>query len=65
MNFILIAVVSGSLLTSMHETREACLGRAAVLAEQKINARCVEAPSQYGAGVTSLGYGTVLRGGTQ
>lgn len=48
MSWILIAVVSGSLVVSGHDTKEACNGRVATLAEQKINARCVEAPAQYG-----------------
>ena len=42
MDWILIAVVSGSLLVSGHQTKEACMGRIATLAEQKINAKCVE-----------------------
>lgn len=45
MAWILIAVVSGSLLTSTHDTKEACMGRVSTLADQKINAKCVEAPS--------------------
>ena len=44
MNWILLAIVSGSILTSSHDTKEACLGRAAILHEQKIEAKCVEAP---------------------
>jgi hypothetical protein len=44
MNWILIAIVSGSILTSGHDTREQCLGRKALLAEQKIEGKCVEAP---------------------
>jgi len=42
MPWILIAVVSGSILTSGHETKEACMGRVSTLSEQKITAQCVE-----------------------
>lgn len=46
MNWIMIAVVSGSLVTSGHETKEACEGRAAIVREAiKGTAKCVEAPS--------------------
>jgi len=47
MSWILIAIVSGSIVVSGHDTKEACLGRIATLSEQKINAKCVEAPSHY------------------
>ena len=45
MNWIFIAVISGSIVTSGHETKEQCLGRKALLSEQKIEGKCVEAPS--------------------
>lgn len=57
MSWILIAVVAGSLVVSSHDTKEACSGRVATLAEQKITAKCVEAPTAYGT-IT----GTVLCG---
>ena len=45
MKWILIGMLAESLLTSGHETREACEGRAVVLREQKAAVKCVEAPS--------------------
>jgi hypothetical protein len=47
MNWILIAIVSGSILTSGHDTEEACLGRKAMLEKDKISAKCVSAPTLY------------------
>jgi hypothetical protein len=44
MGWILIGVIAGSIVTSGHDSREACLGRKAILDEQKIPAKCVEAP---------------------
>lgn len=44
MNWILIAVVSNTILSSGFADKEACAGRVATLAEQKIVAKCVEAP---------------------
>lgn len=42
MNWILIAITSGMLMTSSHETEEACLGRKAMLEKDKtVNAKCV------------------------
>lgn len=42
MNFILIAFLSGSLITSIHDTREACEGRAVILREAKAtDVQCV------------------------
>ena len=59
MSWILIAIVAGSIVTSGHDTKEACLGRVATLAELKITAKCVEAPTNYGSSLT----GTLLCGG--
>ena len=57
MNWILLAIVSGSILTSPHDTKEACLGREAVLHEQKIMAtKCVEAPGGLTIGASGLIY---------
>jgi hypothetical protein len=47
MNWIFLAIVSGSILTSGHDTKEQCLGRKSILAEQKIEGKCVEAPKQF------------------
>ena len=46
MNWILIAILGGSLLTSTHENEEQCLGRKAMLEKTYIglSAKCVEAP---------------------
>lgn len=46
MSWILVGVVAGSIVTSGHDTKEACLGRVAVLAEAKVSATCVEAPGK-------------------
>lgn len=53
MNWILIAIVAQSIVVSGHDTKEACLGRKATLSEQKIEAKCVEAPNRLG--LTSSG----------
>jgi hypothetical protein len=45
MAWILIGLLGGSLITSLHDTREACEGRAVVLRETKgLVAKCVELP---------------------
>jgi hypothetical protein len=44
--WILIGVLAESLISSGHETREACEGRAVLLREQKAAVKCVEAPGQ-------------------
>jgi hypothetical protein len=44
MDWILIGIVAGSLVTGTFTAKEACLGRAAMLKELKIEAKCVEAP---------------------
>jgi hypothetical protein len=42
MNWILIAITSGMIMTSSHETEELCLGRKAMLEKDKItNSKCV------------------------
>ena len=56
MSWILIGVIGGSIIVSAHDSKEACLGRKASLDEQKIAARCVEAPSRTPTqGVTGIG----------
>lgn len=56
MNWIMIAIVSGSLLVSGHDTREQCEGRAVIVRETtKSPAKCVEAPGR--TGVTIWGGG--------
>lgn len=43
MNWILIAITSGMLMTSHHDTEEACLGRKAMLEKDKItNSKCID-----------------------
>ena len=43
MNWILIAITSGMIMTSSHENEEACLGRKAILEKDKIiNSKCVD-----------------------
>ena len=45
MNWICIGVLAGSLITSLHDNKEACEGRAVTLREAKAVAKCVEMPS--------------------
>jgi hypothetical protein len=56
MDWILIGIVSGTLIAQGFGTKEACLGRGATLKEAKIESKCVEAPR---TGYT-LSSGTVL-----
>ncbi len=44
MDWILIGIVAGSLVTGTFKDKEACMGRVATLHEQNIEAKCVEAP---------------------
>jgi hypothetical protein len=52
MNWICIGLLAGSLITSLHDTREACEGRAVVLREAKALAKCTEMPRSW-TGTTS------------
>lgn len=45
MQWIMIGVLSGSLVTAMFSTREACEGHAVLMREAKVAAKCVEMPS--------------------
>lgn len=46
MNWILVAISAGMLMTSSHDTEEACLGRLAIITKAPINvsiqARCID-----------------------
>ncbi len=42
MTWVLVGLLGGSLLTSEHQTREACEGRAVILREKGAQAKCVE-----------------------
>ena len=44
MDWIIIAIVSGTISTAGFPNREACEGKVFTLKEQKIEAKCVEAP---------------------
>ncbi len=46
MNWICIGMIAGSLITSTHDNKEACEGRAVTLREAKAVAKCVEMPKQ-------------------
>ncbi len=61
MNYILIAIVSGMLLTSSHETEEACLGRKAIIEkEHKIsNSKCID--MRQGGYVTTINPSNCIR----
>lgn len=53
MNWVFIGLLGGSLVTSTHDTREACEGRAVMMREQKVErGRCYEMPP-YGLTITS------------
>ena len=54
MDWILIGIVAGTLVTGTFKEKEACLGRVATLHEQKIEAKCVEAPGYTGVTSTLL-----------
>jgi hypothetical protein len=57
MNWVLIGLLSGSLITSQHETREQCEGRKVILQEQKATKlKCVEL--EHWNGITN---GSVLK----
>ena len=45
MNWIFIGILYSTLMTSAHDTKEACLGREAVLKEKGVIGKCVEAPT--------------------
>ena len=46
MNWIFVGLLAGSLVTSQHETREACEGHAVIAREAKVErGKCVELPS--------------------
>ena len=48
MNWILIAITSGMLMTGHYDTEEACLGRKAMLEKDKItNIECVDMRLSY------------------
>lgn len=48
MSWIYIGIIAGSIITSGHDTKEACLGRKAMLEEQHAVGKCVEAPTTTG-----------------
>ena len=51
MNWIFIGILAGSLVTSGHDTREACEGRAVIMREQKVErGKCVELAPLYVTG---------------
>lgn len=42
MNWIFIGMLLGSVVTSSHDSKEACLGRQAVLKDKGVEGQCVE-----------------------
>ena len=44
MDWVLIGIVAGSLVTATFKDKEACMGRVSTLHDAKIEAKCVEAP---------------------
>lgn len=55
MQWVLIGTLAGSLITSLHDTREACEGRAVILREQKVAVKCVEMPGGLSVSTTLCG----------
>lgn len=56
MNWIFIGLLAGSLVTSGHDTREACEGRAVIAKEKGVErGKCVELSQSY-----ALGSGSTL-----
>lgn len=45
MNFVFVGMLLGATVTSWHDTREACLGKKAILEEKGVSGSCVEQPS--------------------
>lgn len=61
MNWIFIGLLAGSLVTSAHDTREACEGRAVIAKENKVErGKCFELPTGY-ATITGSGNFIQLR----
>lgn len=56
MNWLLIGTLLGSIVTSGHESREACEGRAVLLREKGATAQCVQSSSH---GITFNGGGCI------
>ena len=48
MKYVMIAILMNSLIASLHDSKEACEGRAAMVREKVGNAKCVEAPGVSG-----------------
>jgi hypothetical protein len=42
MNWIMIGLIGGSIVTSGYDNREACEGRAVMLREKGVTAKCIE-----------------------
>ena len=42
MNWVFVGILMGTVVTSTHDSREACEGRRVVLAEKGVNGKCVE-----------------------
>lgn len=60
MNWICVGLIAGSLVTSLHDTEEACKGREAMLQKQKVRTTCVPMPSHSVSSGIITSYGTVL-----
>lgn len=66
MNWIFIAITSGMLMTSSHETEEGCLGRKAMLEKEKItHSKCVDMRVSYytSSGTIALCKGSIATNG--
>lgn len=47
MTWIFVGTLLGSIVTSPHDTREACEGRATILREKGAAGQCVQAPTNF------------------
>ncbi len=51
MKYLLIGTLLGSLVSSEHENREACEGRAVILREKGASVQCVQAPGGFSTNI--------------
>lgn len=67
MKWIFIGMLLNSIVTSDHDSREACEGRAVLLREKGVIGKCVEQQQQYGLtfGSQSNQNQLILNGGTK
>lgn len=52
MSWIYVGLLAGSLVTSTHDSKEACEGRAVTLKEKGVIGKCVEGASGFSTGLS-------------